>query len=58
MTSCRSPVPSSGCTFEQNVVARDIVLSVEDLAAIEKVAPKGVAVGERYQKEHMARVNV
>ncbi len=40
------------------MVARDIVLSVEDLAAIEKVAPKGVAVGERYQKEHMARVNV
>jgi aryl-alcohol dehydrogenase-like predicted oxidoreductase len=44
--------------LEENVAALDIELSAADLAAIDEVAPKGVAAGERYAAEHMARVNV
>jgi aryl-alcohol dehydrogenase-like predicted oxidoreductase len=44
--------------LEQNVAALDIVLTAADLAAIDDVAPKGVATGNRYPDEHMARVNV
>jgi aryl-alcohol dehydrogenase-like predicted oxidoreductase len=44
--------------LEENVAAADIVLSAADLAAIDEVAPKGVATGNRYPDEHMARVNV
>jgi aryl-alcohol dehydrogenase-like predicted oxidoreductase len=34
--------------LEENVKALDVVLSAEDMARIDEVAPKGVAVGERY----------
>jgi aryl-alcohol dehydrogenase-like predicted oxidoreductase len=44
--------------LEENVAALDVKLSAEDLAAIEAVAPVGVAAGDRYAPEHMARVNV
>jgi aryl-alcohol dehydrogenase-like predicted oxidoreductase len=44
--------------LEENAAASDIVLSEENLAAIEAVAPQGVAAGNRYADEHMARVNV
>jgi len=44
--------------LEENVAALDIDLSAADLAAIEEVAPLGVATGNRYPDEHMARVNV
>jgi aryl-alcohol dehydrogenase-like predicted oxidoreductase len=44
--------------LEENIAALDIELSASDLAAIEDVAPKGVAAGDRYQAEHMARVNL
>jgi aryl-alcohol dehydrogenase-like predicted oxidoreductase len=44
--------------LEENVAALDVVLSPDDLAAIEEVAPRGVAAGNRYPDEHMARVNV
>jgi aryl-alcohol dehydrogenase-like predicted oxidoreductase len=44
--------------LEENVAAADITLSADDLAAIDEVAPKGVATGNRYPDEHMARVNV
>jgi len=44
--------------LEENVAVLDIDLSVADLAAIEEVAPQGVATGDRYAAEHMARVNV
>ena len=30
----------------------------DDLAAIDEVAPQGVATGNRYPDEHMARVNL
>ncbi|HVC68986.1 MAG TPA: aldo/keto reductase [Acidimicrobiales bacterium] len=44
--------------LEENIAALDIELSASDLDAIEKVAPKGVATGNRYPDEHMARVNL
>jgi aryl-alcohol dehydrogenase-like predicted oxidoreductase len=44
--------------LEENVAALDVELSPADLAAIDEVAPKGVATGNRYPDEHMARVNV
>jgi aryl-alcohol dehydrogenase-like predicted oxidoreductase len=44
--------------LEENVAAADIVLTAEDMAAIDQVAPVGVAAGNRYADEHMARVNV
>jgi aryl-alcohol dehydrogenase-like predicted oxidoreductase len=44
--------------LEENVAATAIVLSAEELASLEAVAPRGVAAGDRYPAEHMARVNV
>jgi len=44
--------------LEENVAALEIDLSDEDLASIEEVAPKGVAVGARYPEPQMVRVNV
>jgi aryl-alcohol dehydrogenase-like predicted oxidoreductase len=44
--------------LEENVAAADITLTPDDLAAIDEVAPQGVATGNRYPDEHMARVNV
>jgi aryl-alcohol dehydrogenase-like predicted oxidoreductase len=54
------PIPGTKRrTFlEENAAAADVVLSAADLAAIDEVAPKGVATGNRYPDEHMARVNV
>jgi aryl-alcohol dehydrogenase-like predicted oxidoreductase len=44
--------------MEQNAAAVDLVLAVEDLDEIEDAAPKGVAAGDRYPPEHMARVGL
>ena len=45
-------VPIPGTTkvnhLEENVAAADIELTVEDLARLDEVAPKGVAAGDRY----------
>jgi aryl-alcohol dehydrogenase-like predicted oxidoreductase len=44
------PIPGTKrrAYLEENVRALDVELSAEDLAAIEAVAPRGVAVGDRY----------
>jgi aryl-alcohol dehydrogenase-like predicted oxidoreductase len=44
--------------LEQNAAAVDISLSEEDLDEILDVAPKGVAAGDRYPPEHMARIGL
>ena len=44
--------------LEENLAALDVDLSTDDRAAIDAVAPQGVATGNRYPDEHMARVNV
>lgn len=44
------PIPGTRRTanLEENAAAVDVTLTAEDLAAIERAAPAGVAAGERY----------
>lgn len=44
--------------LEENAAAAQIRLSADDLGRIEKVAPQGVAAGERYPEGGMRRVNL
>ena len=44
--------------LEENLAAAEVHLGEDDLAAIDDVAPTGVAAGERYTAEGMARVNL
>lgn len=44
--------------LEENIAAVSLRLSPEDLARIDKVAPHGVAAGQRYPDEGMRRVNL
>jgi aryl-alcohol dehydrogenase-like predicted oxidoreductase len=54
-------VPIPGTTtrahLEENVAAASIALTKDDLARIDRVAPKGVAAGERYPAAGMAAVH-
>ncbi|SMO64820.1 aldo/keto reductase [Solitalea koreensis] len=43
--------------LEENVAALDVKLTAEDLEAINAIAPKGVASGERYAEAAMKLVN-
>ncbi len=55
-------VPIPGTTsrkhLEENAAAAAIVLTKEDLARIEAVAPRGAFAGERYAPQGMAMVNL
>lgn len=55
-------VPIPGTTrrknLEENIAATEIVLTPDELAQIDAVAPKGVAAGERYPAVHMNAVNL
>ncbi|WP_438317351.1 aldo/keto reductase [Streptomyces sp. HUAS TT3] len=44
--------------LEENIAATDIAVTDEDVAAIEAVAPRGVASGDRYAPEFMRTVDV
>ena len=44
--------------LEENVAAADVELSSDDLAALDEVAPVGVAAGARYPEAGMAGVNI
>jgi aryl-alcohol dehydrogenase-like predicted oxidoreductase len=44
--------------LEENVAALDVTLTRDELAAIDEVAPRGVAAGERYPEPAMRMVNV
>jgi aryl-alcohol dehydrogenase-like predicted oxidoreductase len=54
-------VPIPGTTkrrhLEENVSAAEILLSVDELARLDEIAPKGVAAGARYPEENMRTVN-
>jgi aryl-alcohol dehydrogenase-like predicted oxidoreductase len=54
------PIPASERRryLEENVRALEVRLSPRDLAAIEQVASRGVAAGERYGPAGMANVNL
>ncbi len=55
-------VPIPGTTklarLAENVAAVDIELSAQELAAIEEVAPKGFAAGDRYDERRMTMMNL
>ena len=57
-TSSRSRAPSAARYLEENVGAVAVELSAADLDAIDAVAPRDVAAGERYTPEMMARINL
>ncbi|MEU5806460.1 aldo/keto reductase [Streptomyces sp. NPDC059650] len=44
--------------LEENIAATDIAVTDEDVAAIEAVAPRGVASGDRYAPEFMRTIDV
>jgi aryl-alcohol dehydrogenase-like predicted oxidoreductase len=52
------PIPGTKrrATLEENAAAAAIALTAEELAAIEAIAPKGVAAGERYPAAMMPLV--
>jgi len=54
-----APIPgtTTRAHLEENVAAVSIVLTKEDLARIDQVAPKGVAAGDRYPAAAMQAVN-
>ncbi len=54
------PIPGTKSRhhLEDNLAALDVELTADDLAAIEAVAPRGVAAGERYAPDQLARINV
>jgi aryl-alcohol dehydrogenase-like predicted oxidoreductase len=54
------PIPGAKSRqhLEENVRAADIVLTAEDLAKIDRVAPPGAAAGTRYPAGQMHRLNV
>ena len=55
-------VPIPGTTkierLEENAAAADIVLTPDEMAAIDAIAPRGVAAGERYSEMGMAAVDL
>ncbi|HKE46116.1 MAG TPA: hypothetical protein VKB41_16395, partial [Steroidobacteraceae bacterium] len=53
------PIPgtSSKARLEENARAVNVRLSAADLEAIEGIAPKGAAVGQRYAPGMMEMVN-
>lgn len=53
------PIPGTRriANLQENVAALDVVLSQQDLAAIEQAAPRGAAAGERYAPAGMATLN-
>jgi aryl-alcohol dehydrogenase-like predicted oxidoreductase len=52
------PIPGSKrrSRVEENAGAVDVVLSPEDVAMLDEIAPRGIAVGERYPPRSMATV--
>jgi aryl-alcohol dehydrogenase-like predicted oxidoreductase len=46
------PIPGTGkvSRLEENIAAAEVVLTAQDMAAIERAVPKGAVVGERYDE--------
>ena len=53
------PIPGTKrrAYLEENVAAGELVLSAEDLRAIDAIAPRNAAAGERYPANMMATIN-
>lgn len=43
--------------LEENVAAADVVLTAEEVDQMEKIAPPGVAAGERYNEAMLRLLN-
>lgn len=43
--------------LEENIAATGVTITDEDIAAIEAVAPRGIASGDRYAAEYMHNLN-
>ena len=56
-TSCRSPAPVSPQRLEENAGAANVRLTPADFAELDRIAPKGAAVGQRYAPAMMDMVN-
>ena len=54
------PIPGAKSRkhLEENVRAADIVLTADDLAAIDRIVPPGAACGTRYPMGQMHRLNL
>ena len=52
------PIPGSKrrSRVEENVGAAEVVLSAQDVATLDEIAPPGVAAGERYPPRSMSTV--
>jgi aryl-alcohol dehydrogenase-like predicted oxidoreductase len=50
MNEHNAPIPGTRkiSRLEENAASVDIVLSAEDMAAIDQIAPAGIALGQRY----------
>ncbi|GLW04139.1 hypothetical protein Slala05_77690 [Streptomyces lavendulae subsp. lavendulae] len=57
----RGAVPIPGTKrrgyLEENIAATGVTITDEDIAAIEAVAPRGIASGDRYAAEYMHNLN-
>ncbi|HEY0190201.1 MAG TPA: aldo/keto reductase [Kofleriaceae bacterium] len=53
------PIPGTRklSRLDENIAATEIVLSADDLAAIDRVAPLGAAAGPRYTEDRMTLIN-
>ena len=53
------PIPGTKrrAFLEENVAAGNLILSAQDLARIEQIAPRVVAAGPRYPESGMKMVN-
>ena len=53
------PIPgtTSRAHLEENLAGLDVALTADDLARIDEIAPKGIAVGDRYPEMAMKVVN-
>lgn len=53
------PIPGTSnlARLEENIAAAGLRLSRDDLDSIDRVSPKGIAAGKRYNPETLALVN-
>ena len=57
-TSCRWWGRAASDHVADNLAALEVVLSPDDLAAIDEVAPMGAAAGNRYPDSYMPRLGL
>jgi aryl-alcohol dehydrogenase-like predicted oxidoreductase len=56
-TWCRFPGPSGESGCDENIAASEIVLTDDDIAALEAAVPRGSVAGDRYHAQGMTTIN-